>query len=278
MKYFSYILLAAFAMFLLAACDDESASDFHEEIVVDGFMWVGQRMQISLTKVVPIGQAYYADSVQVTDADVTITVDGQTMALTEAHSGVPGTYAAHDSVQVVTTGKRYDLMIALDGDTLRAHSTAVAPLTLTQAALVDLGEEVTDPNPDTLEYGGDQLRLSWTTDPVNFGYAVIVEALDDAKYGESCDFGNDNGPGSYLFIWSTRFVSGIDLPWITLCYTGETRVRVFSCDTAWWNFVSTIFVGETRNDPVSNIQGGKGVFCAIGCDTFDIMVTDTLED
>jgi hypothetical protein len=277
MKYISYLLLAMFSTMLLSACDDEAPTEYREQIAVDGFMWIGQRLEVRLTHSVEFGVAYYEDSVKVTGAEVLVTVDGLTHALTEAVSGVTGTYAAPDSVHVVTTGKRYDLMIVKNGDTLRAHTTAVAPLTITQATLMS-GEEVADPNPDTLEYGGNELRLRWTTSPVNFGYAVMVESLEEDKYGEACDYGDDNGPGNYLFIWSTRYIEQMDLPWITLCYTGPTRIRIFSCDTMWWNYVSTILVGELSNDPVSNIEGGKGVFCAVGCDTFEIAVTDTLED
>lgn len=278
MKLISYTLLALFAGFVLSACDEEAPDDYKEEIVVQGFLWIGQRLQVSLSHSLPLDQAYYEDSVRVTGATVFVTVDGVQYELTEAVSGIPGTYAAPDTVHTVTTGKRYDLLVALDGDTLRAHSTAVAPLEITQSVLVNLNDEITDPNPDTLEYGADQLRIRWTTDPVNFGYAVVIEALDETKFGETCDFGEDNGPGTYLFVWSTREIEQMDLPWITLCYEGQTMVRVFSCDSMWWNFISTTFPGDMRNDPVSNIEGGRGVFCAIGCDTFNIVATDTIPD
>lgn len=278
MKYISYILLTMFSTILFSACDDEAPSVYEEKIVVDGFMWIGQRMEIRLTHTVPTTDPYYADSVKVTGANVFVTVDGVSHALTEANSGEPGSYAAADSVQVVTTGKRYDLLVALDGDTLRAYSTAVAPIELTETVLVDVNGVITDSAPDTLEYGGDELRLSWTTDPENFGYAILTESLEEGKFGEECDFGDDNGPGTYLSIWSTRFINSQDIPWLNFCYTGPTQFRVFSCDSMWWNYVSTILIGDFRNDPVSNISGGLGVFCAVDCDTFQIMVTDTLED
>jgi hypothetical protein len=278
MKYISYLLLAVFAAFLLPACEDESPSDFHEELVVGGFMFVGHRMAINLSKVIPVDQAYYADSVRVTGADVFVTVDGVAYPLTEAQSGIPGTYAAADSAPIVVKGEAYSLLVALNGDTLRASTVAAASLEITEAVLVNTENQVTDDQPDTLEYGGSELRLGWTTDEANFGYAVLIFALDETKYGESCDFGDDNGPGNYFFNWVSQDISGIDLPWLTLCYEGPTRILVYSCDNPWWDFMSTTVIGETRNDPVSNIEGGKGVFCAVGIDTFEIAVTDTLED
>lgn len=278
MKYISYLLLAIFSTILFSACDDEAPKDYNELIVVDGFMWIGHRLEISLTHTVPFGTPYYDDSVKVTGADVFVTVDGVTHHLTEAVSGEEGKYAVPDSVHLVATGKRYELLVILGDDTLRAQTTAVAPLAITQSALVNRDDEITDATPDTMEYGGDELRLVWNADPVNFGYAVMVESMEEGKYGESCDFGEDNGPGTYLSVWYTRFTDQIDVPWVTLCYTGPTQIRVFSCDTSWWNFVSNIFVGDMRNDPISNIDGGKGVFCAVGVDTFQISVTDTLED
>ncbi len=278
MKYISYILLALFSTILFSACDDEAPVEYEEQIVVDGFLWIGHRLEISLTKTVPFGTAYYEDSVKVGGAQVFVTVDGVTHELTEAISGIEGTYAAPDSAHTVATGKRYDLLVTLDSDTLRAHTTAVAPLTITQSVLMNTNGDVTDSAPDTLEYGGDALHLKWTTDPLNFGYAILIESLEEGKYGEDCDFGDDNGPGTYLFVWSTRYIEEMDLPWLSLCYSGPTQIRVFSCDSSWWNFVSTILTGEIRNDPVSNIEGGRGVFCAVGVDTFQIAVTDSIED
>ncbi|MCB1059423.1 MAG: DUF4249 family protein [Calditrichaeota bacterium] len=278
MKYISYILLVLFGMFVLTACDDEKPSKYHEEIVVDGFMWVGQRMQISLTKVIPFDQAYYADSVRITGADVFVTVDGVSYPLTEAISGIEGTYAAADSAPLVTKSKAYDLLVAKDGDSLRAHTTSAAALELTDVFLFNVNTGEIRPDPDTLEYGGDYLQMNWTTDSANYAYAVLIEAMDQSKYGESCDFGNDNGPGSYLFAWASRDISGLLLPWITLCYEGPTRLRAFSCDTVWWNYLGSVQFGSTTNDPESNVIGGKGIFCAVGCDTFDVVVTDTIAD
>lgn len=278
MKHFSYILLGLFSLFLFSACDDESTVEYSEELVVDGFMYVGQRLEIRLSHTVPVDQAYYPEEVVVSGADVFITVNSETLyQLTEDISGIPGTYAQPEEDHVVTTGNRYDLLIALDGDTLRAYSYAVGALEITESVLIR-GESVTDSTPDTLEYGGDELRLKWTTDTANFGYAVLMEALDEGKYGEACDFGDDNGPGTYLSNWTTRFTDGMDIPWVGLCYTGPTMFRIISCDTAAWNFIGSTFVGEPNLDPVSNVVGGRGVFCAVDCDTFQIMVTDTLED
>ncbi|MCL4305048.1 DUF4249 family protein [bacterium] len=278
MKYSSYILLALFSTFLLSACDDEADVKYQEELVVDGFMYIGQRLEIRLSHTVPIDQAYYPDQVRVSGAEVYITVNQQsTYQLTEENSGVPGTYALPESVHVVTTGERYDLLVVREQDTLRAYSYAVAPIEITQAVLVD-GDLITDPAPDTLEYGGDELRLRWTTSDVNFGYAILIQAMDEGKYGKECDFGDDNGPGTYLSIWTTRYIETQDVPWIGLCYTGPTMFRIFSCDTAAWNFIATTIIGEPALNPISNVSGGRGVFCAVDCDTFHITVTDTLED
>lgn len=278
-KYISYLLLGVFSLFLFAACDDEKTIEFEEELVVDGAMYFGQRLEVRLSHTIPFDQPYYPEEVRVTGANVWITVNNQdTYELTEGVSGVPGTYALPESVAVVTTGNRYDLLVVWNGDTTLAYSYAVGDIEITQSVLIDTNNVITDTAPDTLEYGGDQLRLSWTTDPTNFGYAIIIEALDEAKYGESCDMGDDNGPGTYLFQWTTRFINTQDLPWISLCYTGPTMIRIFACDSAWWNFATTMVIGDPGNSPVSNIANGYGVFCAIDCDTLQIAVTDTLED
>ncbi|MBK6766463.1 MAG: DUF4249 family protein [bacterium] len=278
MKLTSYLLLALCSAALFSACDDEAPSTYDEKVVVDGFMWIGQRMEIRLTHTVPVTEPYYADSVKVTGADVRVTVDGSTYSLTEANSGVPGIYAASEDAPLVTTGERYDLVVVASGDTLTAASYGAGAIDITEAALVDEGNSVVDLNPDTLEYGGNELRLTWTQDPTNFGYMIFMESLETSKYGESCDMGDDNGPGTYFTNWAVRYANAQNMPWIGLCYTGRMQFRVFSCDTVWWNYASSIIVGDLRNDPLTNIENGLGVFCAIDCDTFQVMVTDTLED
>ncbi len=278
MKTTAYILLALFSTILFSACDDEVTDQYKEEVVVQGFLWVGQRMEIALTHTVPMEQAYYADSVKVTGAEVYVSVDGETYPLTEVVSGEPGTYAAQESDHVVTPGKRYDLLVVVHGDTLRAHATAAGALDITDAFLINDDGQITDTNPDTLEYNGDGLVLAWTTDTLNFGYAIFTESMETGKYGEACDFGEDNGPGTYLGLWTTRGINYQVMPWIQFCYTGPTQFRVFSCDSAWWDFSNHIIIGGLNNDPVSNIEGGKGVFCAVDCDTFLVTVTDSIPD
>lgn len=278
MKYISYTLLALFGALFFAACDDEAPNVYDERIVVEGFLWIGQRMEIRLTHTVPVTEPYYPDSVKVFGAEVQVSVDGTTYLLTEANSGVPGAYAAPEDAPLVTTGKRYDMFVVANRDTLTAYSYAAGAIDITQAALVDDGRNVVELNPDTLEYGGNELQLTWTPNDANFGFMFFMESLETSKYGESCDMGDDNGPGTYFTNWAVRYSNEETMPWIGFCYTGMMQFRVFTCDTVWWNYAGSIVVGDLGNDPVTNVTNGKGVFCAIDCDTFEIMLTDTLED
>jgi len=161
MKYLSYILLAVFAGFVLTACDDEKQVDFEEALVVDGAMYVGQRLEVRLTHTIPFDQAYYPDEVRVTGADVWVTVNGTTAyALTEEVSGVPGTYALPDTVAVVTTGNRYDLLVVWEGDSSWAYTYAMGPIELTEAVLININNKITNTTPNTLEYNNNQLQLT----------------------------------------------------------------------------------------------------------------------
>jgi hypothetical protein len=281
MKYLLSFVLAAVSAIFVISCDEEAPSPYVEQLVVDGFLYIGSPLQVKLSHTVEFDQAYYPDSVRVDSAEVCVVVDGHTYALTEANSGIPGTYSAPADSHLVQSGKTYYLMIMNSGyPDLHATCVAAPDLHLTGAYRVthDQSAEVLETNPDTIEYGSEFLQLDWNEDPSVFAYTFLIENLETEKYGEPCDMGDDNGPGSYVSLWTYRFGYSLVMPEINYCYTGRYQIRVFSCDYDGWNYFNTTVPQDFENRPVTNLSSGMGIFCAVGCDTFNFALTDTLED
>ena len=275
------ILTALAALFFMISCDDEAPSPYTEQIVVDGFLYVGSPLQVKLAHTVPFDQAYYPDSVRVTGAEVRVVVEGDTFALTEENSGIPGTYSAPADSHLVQSGKTYYLMIMNSGyPDLTATCVAAPDLHLIGGYRVtrDNSDIIVETNPDTIEYGGDYLRLDWNEDPTVFAYALLIENLETEKYGEDCDIGDDNGPGSYVSLWTYRFGYSLEIGEVGYCYTGRYQIRVFSCDFDSWNYFNTTVPQDFENRPVTNLSSGMGIFCAVGCDTFSFALTDSMEN
>lgn len=254
-------------MFALSSCDSEPEENFVEKIVVQGEMYTGLPMQIDLARSIYWNHFYDPEAQHLTGAEVRITVDdGTTYELTEAQSGIPGTYKAAEEAPLVTQGSKYDLYIESEGRIVTATTTAVAEFAFDYVSLPR-----NDPDfPDTLMFGVDSLGLhvEWTDNPVNFGYAFLFESLEPDWYEDYREASDDLGAAeSPLSAWVVQDREDLLIPWIALLIKGNYRFRMFSCDAALWNYFGTVSVNSADNEPVSNVEGGLGVFCAVGADT-----------
>ncbi|MBU0690499.1 DUF4249 domain-containing protein [bacterium] len=265
------IYIASILSTLLAlsftSCDSEPEENFVEKIVVQGTMYTGLPMQVDLAKSLYWNLYYDQDAQRLTGAIVRMIVDdGTEYELTEENSGIPGTYKAAADAPMVEQGSKYDLYAEHDGRVVTATTTAVAEFSFDWISLPR-----NDPNnPDTLMFGVDSLGLAvlWTDNPVNFGYAFLFENLEPDWFEDYRQASDNLGKAeSPLSAWVVQDREDLLIPWVALLITGNYRFRMYSCDPALWNYFGTVAVNSADNEPVSNVEGGLGVFCAVGADT-----------
>ncbi|MFH1009785.1 MAG: DUF4249 family protein [bacterium] len=271
-RHMLWLLLAAIA---LTGCDSNEKDLFVEELVVQGYLYIGYPLSIDISHTVPIDQFYDPAAVKVSGADVRIAVDGHEFQLVEQSPENPGTYALLSDSHIVTTGKRYDLWLEKGGTIITGTTLAAAMLHIDSTNL----ENTSFSDPDTIEYGDTEFYMHWNNNPANFGYFIIIENLEPDWFDEARTFGEDNGAGmSNVSAMSLRDTGEFKIPWVFLGSTGTHRVRVFSCEQALWDYATTTQLGIAENYPISNLSQGRGVFCAVGVDTAYFELVDWIEN
>ena len=275
MKYARHVLWFLLAAILLVGCDKNDEDLFVEELVVQGYLYVGHPLSVDVSHTVPIDQFYDPAAVKVSGADVRITVDGHEFQLIEQLPDNPGTYAVPGDSPIDTTGKRYDLRLERNGAVITGTTIAAATLQIDSTNLQNTGPV----SPDTVEYGDTEFYMHWNNDSVNFGYFIIIENLEPDWFADERAIGGDNGSGaSNVSAMALRDTDGFKIPWVFLGFTGTHRVRVFSCEQALWDYATTTQLGIAENYPVSNLSAGRGVFCAVGVDTVYFELVDLIKD
>ena len=125
---------------------------------------------------------------------------------------------------------------------------------------------------DTIEYGDTEFLMRWTKDPLAAGYSIIVESLNAHR-----PVGGDLNPQFNWFSWIVANTEdSLRIPWLALGWTGDYRVRIISCDPALWDYMWTYSPTSVENYPVSNVQGGLGVFAIGDADTAYFVMTDSI--
>jgi hypothetical protein len=267
MKIKTIAVFSAFMALTIAACDSKPEDYFVEKIVVQGSMYTGQPMSIDLAKSIRWDDYYDTNAVRLSGADVRIQVDSaETYVLTEANSGVPGTYKADPNAPLVEKGSRYDLRVESEGRIATASTIAAAEFSFDWISLAHNDTSFQD----TVQFGVDSLGLYviWTQDSTDVAYAFLFENLEPDWFSEDHQASDNLGPAtSPISAWALQNRSEFLVPWMALLTTGRYRFRMYSCDNALWNYFSTIMVNDPDNEPATNVEGGLGVFSAGGVDT-----------
>ncbi len=262
-SYFAFILAVLGLGALLTGCDQSGKDVYEEEVVLQGTMYVGHPLSVRLTRTVPIEEAYDQSHVGVSGATVKITADEHEFTLLEETNNPSGAgfYSLPADSHLVTPGVHYSIRAEAEGRVLTAQTTAAGYI-----------QDLTQ-NQDTVMYGSDPLVFRWTPDTLAFGYFAVVESLNpNWRDPQDADWASGNNgaamaDGNFSF-WNIPWRDdSLAVPWIMICYTGQHVVRLFTCDKAYWDYTMTLRLGSAYNRPISNVQGGLGIFSAGDVDT-----------
>jgi hypothetical protein len=295
-------ILISLLLLGLMGCDNSGNEVFVKDVALEGILYVNQPFSIRLSYTVPIEQHYDPIEQAVHGATVHITAgdsaSGSTTYLLPEDTAHAGFYTVLDSNARAITGQHYAIDVqTIDGLHLTAQTVAAAPLRIQEVIYknildlcdtcyhVDHSQFRDSVHVDTVEHGPQFFYLiSYNTDPVhNVGYNMIIENLD-IEQGLVSDWesrqvsSQSTGGGLPIAAQYERNDSMMAVMRVALPYWGRIRVRVYSCDESWWNYVYTTRLGEARNYPQSNVSGGLGEFSAIGADTAYFYLVDRISD
>jgi hypothetical protein len=246
---------------LVAGCDKSGQDPFVEEIVLQGSMYVGHPMQVRVTHTIPISDRYDSTTVGVSGASVRINAAGHEFILQEepANAEGAGFYSLPADSHIVTPGLDYGIRVETGGHLLTAETRATGYL-----------RDFTQ-NTDTVVYGINNLVYRWRRDTLAFGYFLIIECLNPHYQDDSTLVSGNNGArmaNANFSYWNVPWrEDSVRVPWIILANRGRHRVRLFTCDNAFWDYSTTLQLSSADNLPVSNVRGGLGIFTVGDVDT-----------
>jgi hypothetical protein len=271
----AFILLA---MILLPGCGGDTAGpETKDEIAVFGYLYVGETVQdpraIFITRTMPVGDFYNADSAAVTGALVTLQKDGAGEVDT-LYMGLPGRY---ENPRIVIESKQtYRLEVVIeDRFVITATTTTPDSFTVLEGprTLPDsmVQSTIADSFPIVLRCANEE--QIFLTD------VYCTEEWQDARY--VIRFGNEDGPKDYaeyggandpprhiFAFFRLKDIERIDpagspglptyrISWYgdMMAFYGQQEVGVFSIDANYYNYLY-------RDHPELNggITGGIGVF------------------
>jgi hypothetical protein len=268
-------ILFLIPLLALMACEDLPPTNAYQpEYIVEGYLFVGEPIRgIVLTKSQSVTDTFRYAAGGVSDATVTLDVDGRTLPLLyRATPDGPGEYYYADTTEVVKPESLYSLSIRTsDGATLGAKTRTPAPISWIREPL------------DTLQYPSDTinlsvpdtLRISWTTAPGVTEYLVSVRSLDTANYGSYLvppteeknrrieRFFEENSP-DYPETIRYGYVQSNDIPisWVAFKWFGVQEVMAYAAAPEFLDwFKLTHFQQNPQYDGLSgNVTGGIGIF------------------
>jgi hypothetical protein len=264
------LMLSAFVV----GCGDPVPTDYEQEIVVEGFVFVGQPIEgIRVMKTLPISDTFRFVDAAIRDAQVRITVDGVPLSVEYVADSLGGTYRVADRSYRAVSGATYDIEVEALGKKLTASTVTPDTLSWVQAPK------------DTLQYPGrmfeltrnDSLDVSWTAVTGVSQYIVAVECIDTLGYGvyltpQTADTNrrirdqDRFDTGTLIASERVRFGFSI-LPraptvWSVFKWFGKQEIRVYAGDPAFQEWFRMVGFGRRSSYDyrLSNIKGGLGTW------------------
>ena len=269
-------LLSAVAVLLVVSCGDPVPTDYQEELVVEGFVFVGEPIRdIRVLRTLPITDTFRFVNASIRDALVRITADGVPLDVEFVSDSLGGTYRVTDQQYRAVAGVTYAIEVTAVGKTITGSTTT--PDTLAW---------VKEPK-DTLQYPGrlfeltrnDSLEVAWTAVPGVGQYVVAVECVDTLGYGEYLSpMTTDSNrrlrdqdrfdDGTLIASERVRFGFSIltraPTVWSVFKWFGRQEIRVYAGDQAFQEWFRMVGFGRrsTYDYRLSNIKGGLGTWAS----------------
>jgi hypothetical protein len=272
------MIVLALVASLVPACEDAPTTPFIPEYVVQGYLIVGEPIgRITVARSQSVLDSFAQAKGAITDARVTITVDGRDLTLTYRPDTLLGEYYYADSSERVRPNTLYGMRVELpDGSVATASTLTPEQITWTRRP----ADTVVYPSDVQRTPFSDSLRISWTTVPRVSQYLLRLRTLDTLGYGQylSPPTSDTNTRvegrrfGRNLVRWSIAPASDMIAPFTVFRWHGLHEIEVFAPDE---NFLDWYRMTELQQrpqyDPILGNMSG-----ALGSLTSASVVTDTV--
>ncbi len=276
----AFVIAAFMVLFgqIIAGCEDPVATDYKEEIVLEGLLLVGEPLeQIRIMRTLPITDTFSFERAALPDATIIVEADGTEIPMEYIPDSRGGTYRAADTTYRVKPNVLYRVTVQARGARLTA-ATRTPPLFEWDAPPRSW---LRYPHPDSLLVSvDDSLLISWTSVPGIEQYIISITCLDTLGYGQYLeppkletnqrtrrpvpDFFDQSGTliaNERTTLGSTRFTTSQTV-WGVFRWYGLHEIRIYAPDRAFLDWIDLVGSGRRSSYDYrqSNIKGGLGAW------------------
>lgn len=274
MKKILFPLLLALGLFV--GCDGAIESQFTPQIVVHGFIYPGEGIDsVILHWTTEFTKEFNDSASAITDAIVTVSVDGQDYTLTPI-AGRPGRYSLPKSTLTVEGGKTYLLTVKAGGQTATSATLVPMPIQITNRAdaFPADGVIVLDTN--------DATTFNFTikggpVDEPSRKYMLQITALDTTV--GKIHTGRQGPPvdtSAYVRYGFIQTAPNMQIYSRLFGWFGPNRITLLALDTNWVDYKRAVGYGDnaisTYQPSLNHINGGIGCWASAGRDTITVYV------
>lgn len=294
MKYFLSILkIPTFALllFALASCEDLPPTEYTQEYVVEGYLFVNQPItNIIISHSLPTTDTFKYENSIVNDASVEITGNGETFVLQYRPTARGGEYFFPDTTKLIKEKTLYELRVTTkDGRTLTAKTTTPEQISWISGKEPRLVYQYPS---DTLNLPSpDSLKFEWTKAEGILEYLISLQALDTIEYGKYL-----TPPTPELNRRMVRFYDEPDTPhykettmygflqansskvvWNAFRWFGRYQLSIYAADDNFIRWSKSRWVGNQYDPNLGSITGGIGVFASASVATQSIFLLKNVQ-
>jgi hypothetical protein len=301
-------------LLLLAGCSTErSPGEFYAPtdvgtLVVQGLLFVDQPMpSVRLSRTVAPDVIFDPVAAAVSGADVEIARGDGVVFDYREDARRPGTYRPLDVSTPVHPGTRYHLQVRTgEGEALSAETVTPPSFTVTEWVVLDeatldvvrrlrtfaeLGDDVYDAPENQLVYQEGLLEARLATDDDRVFQVGLFSLDPNSPLVIDADFLSDEDLADLQRQSSspafTAPDSRIRLPWFSIFFAGDYKIRIHSVDENWYDLNRSapelgggVGFGNNAGDgferPIFHVEGGIGLFGSAAVDSigFTILSAD----
>jgi hypothetical protein len=265
------VITIFFAGLLVSGCTDETPfAPSEDDLVVRAYLYAGEPVEdIQITSTLPLGSQETV-APPVNDAQVTLLKNGREYVLVPS-AGNSGYYHYAGSDLVVESGDEFEIRVAVNSRQVTAITTVPFPPNHVQTSSTELllPDFSTRPGPGSgIGPGGrldDSTRfiiLNWQEDATALFYVVVENAEENPEPVSSFPGMGEGGMRRRLVFPPTNH-NEFRITLADISYYGKHLAKIYRVNQEYADlYQSRNQDSRDLNEPLTNIEGGLGVFSA----------------
>jgi hypothetical protein len=263
------LFLIAISVLAQQGCNDSPVIPENQQLVLQAYLYAGKPVaDVTVMLSRPFSDTASVD-LPVTDAVVTL-IRNEARYLLSASRTDAGRYEYTGSDLIVRAGDAFRIEVSRGAGTATAETIVPdQPLDLRSSlsSIQFKRDSIRTPNGGTriMITTTDTLVVTWSN-PSLLPHYVVVESIDPARQPLLTD--SARGPMGLRFVNEPTTLDFFRPMPFTFRYTGRHKLIIYRVNKEYYDlYKSRQQDSRALNEPLTNVQGGLGVFTAFNCDS-----------